>query len=128
MPDGSGHWRVAKPNLGFPAGRNKICLFDLTGIFRPGEPHRLRLRTNLEIYWDQIQWAQGLPSTPLHIQRLSPATADLRYRGFSVIKQANDSSPEIPQYNQLAGTAQRWRDLEGFYTRFGDVRELLAQH
>ena len=126
VPDASGHWRVAKPNLGFPAGRNKICLFDLTGIFRPGEPHRLRLRTNLEIYWDQIQWAQGLPSTPLHIQRLGPATADLHYRGFSVIKQANDSSPEIPQYNRLAGTAQRWRDLEGFYTRFGDVRDLLA--
>ena len=26
----------------------------------------------------------------------------------------------------LAGTAPRWRDLEGYYTRFGDVRELLA--
>ncbi len=83
VQDATGHWRVAKPNLGFPAGRNKICLFDLTGIFRPGDPHRLRLRTNLEIYWDQIQWAQGLPSTPLHIQRLTPKSADLHYRGFS---------------------------------------------
>ena len=26
----------------------------------------------------------------------------------------------------LAGTAPRWRDLEGYHTRFGDVRELLA--
>jgi hypothetical protein len=25
----------------------------------------------------------------------------------------------------LDGTAPRWRDLEGYYTRFGDVRELL---
>ena len=36
------------------------------------------------------------------------------------------SSPEIPDYNQLAGTKQSWRDFEGYYTRYGDVRELLA--
>ena len=72
VADAHGGWRVANPNLGFPAGRNKICLIDLTGVFRPGEPRRLRLRTNLEVYWDQIQWAQGLPSTPMKIQRLAP--------------------------------------------------------
>jgi hypothetical protein len=27
----------------------------------------------------------------------------------------------------LEGTAPRWRDLEGYHTRFGDVRELLAR-
>ena len=127
VPDGHGSWRVAKPNLGFPAGRNKICLIDLKGLFTPGTPHRLRLRTNLEIYWDQLQWAAGAPSQPIKVQRLQPATADLRYRGFSTIYQANASSPEIPNYERLSGTSARWRDLEGFYTRFGDVRELLAR-
>ncbi|HZI86014.1 MAG TPA: hypothetical protein VFD48_04220, partial [Pyrinomonadaceae bacterium] len=39
----------------------------------------------------------------------------------------NDSSPEIPDYNRLSGSKQRWRDLIGYYTRFGDVRELLMQ-
>jgi tetratricopeptide (TPR) repeat protein len=126
VPDGHGSWVVAKPNLGFPAGRNKICLIDLTGVFRPGTSRKLRLRTNLEIYWDQIEWAQGLVGSPLKITRLAPATANLHYRGFSAIHQANPSSPEIPDYNQLAGTAQRWRDLSGYYTRYGDVRELLA--
>ncbi|MGB6743938.1 MAG: hypothetical protein WBE38_09775, partial [Terracidiphilus sp.] len=29
-------------------------------------------------------------------------------------------------YNQLAATTQIWRDLEGYYTRYGDVRALLA--
>ena len=62
----------------------------------------------------------------MKIARLAPAVADLHYRGFSEIHQANSSSPEIPDYEQIAGTAQRWRDLEGYYTRFGDVRELLA--
>ncbi len=125
VPDGRGGWTVAESNLGFPAGRKKICLFDLTNVFRPGTPRRLRLRTNLEVYWDRIEWAKGLPATPLKITRLDPATADLHYRGYSVMNQANPSSPEIPDYNQLEGSTQRWRDLVGYYTRYGDVRELL---
>jgi tetratricopeptide (TPR) repeat protein len=125
VDDGHGNWRVAKPNLGFPAGRNKICLIDLTGIFRPGAPHRVRLSTNLEIYWDQIQWAQGLSGTQLKITRLAPAVANLHYRGYSIIHQANASSPEIPDYNHLLSTTQIWHDLSGYYTRYGDVRELL---
>jgi len=118
---------VARPNLGFPAGRNKICLIDLTGVFRPDTPRKVRLRTNLEIYWDQIQWARGLPGTLLKITRIEPSTADLRYRGYSTIHQANASSPEVPNYNHLMSTAQIWPDLEGYYTRFGDVRELLRR-
>jgi tetratricopeptide (TPR) repeat protein len=127
VADGRGGWKVARPNLGFPAGRKKICLIDLSGVFVPGAPRRLRLRTNLEIYWDSIEWAQGLPATELRVARLDPVVADLHYRGFSVVNQANASSPEVPDYNQLAGTAQRWRDLAGYYTRFGDVRDLLKE-
>src|SRR6201999_1323272 len=81
---------------------------------------------NLEIYWDQIEWAQGLSNAPIKITHLRPQSADLRYRGFSSIHQANPSSPEIPDYSQLAATTQIWRDLSGYYTRYGDVRELLA--
>ena len=127
VPNGQGNWTVARPNLGFPAGRNKICLIDLTGVFRPGSPRKVRLRTNLEIYWDQIQWAPGLPNTPLRIAHIDPSTADLRYRGYSTIHQANASSPEIPDYNHIASTTQIWRDLAGYYTRFGDVRPLLKK-
>ncbi len=127
VPDGRGGWRVAQPNLGFPAGRNKICLFDLTNVFTPGAPRRLRLRTNLEVYWDALEWAEGQPAIKPSITRLSPEFADLHYRGYSIINQADDSSPELPDYNRRSGSRQRWRDLIGYYTRFGDVRELLAR-
>ena len=127
VPDGRGGWAVARRNLGFPAGRNKICLIDLTGVFRAGSPRKVRLRTNLEVYWDQIQWARGLPDTPMQITRVSPAVADLHYRGYSTVHQANASSPEIPDYNRIASTTQIWPDLEGYYTHYGDVRELLHQ-
>jgi Tfp pilus assembly protein PilF len=126
VPDGRGGWRTARPNLGFPAGRKKTCLIDLENVFLPGTPHKLRLRTNLEVYWDSIEWAQGLPDTRLKVTRLDPSLADLRYRGYSVVHQANPSSPELPDYNRIASSRQIWRDLEGYYTRYGDVRELLA--
>ncbi|HKW18784.1 MAG TPA: FG-GAP-like repeat-containing protein [Terriglobales bacterium] len=125
VPDGRGGWTVARKNLGFPAGRKKICLFELTNIFRPGRPHKLRLRTNLEIYWDKIEWAKVIPNAQLKITRIAPQFADLHYRGYSVINQVNPSSPELPDYNHLEGSKQRYRDLVGYYTRYGDVRELL---
>ncbi len=126
VPDGHGGWKVARPNLGFPAGRKKICLIDLTNVFVPGTPRRVRLRTNLEIYWDSMEWAKGLPDTQLKIERLAPSMADLHYRGYSTIHQANASSPEIPDYNRLMATTQIWRDLAGYYTRYGDVGKLLT--
>ena len=127
VPEGNGGWTVARPNLGFPAGRKKNCLFDLEGIFRPGTPRRLRLRTNLEIFWDSIEWAKGVPETKLTTTQLDPSDADLHYRGYSVIRKPNDSSPELPDYGRFASSKQIWRDLIGYYTRFGDVRELLQK-
>ena len=67
------------------------------------------------------------PRRRLKTQRLAPRSAELRPRGYSLMTQANASSPELPHYDTLAGTSQRWRDLIGFYTRFGDVRELLEK-
>jgi tetratricopeptide (TPR) repeat protein len=125
-PDGHGGWRTVQANLGFPAGRKKICLINLENVFLPGTPRKLRLRTNLEIYWDSIEWAQGLPDTQLKVTRLDPSLADLHYRGYSVVHQANAASPELPDYNRIAASKQIWRDLEGYYTRYGDVRELLT--
>jgi len=127
IPDGHGGWKVIRPNMGFPAGRKKICLFDLANVFKDGSPRRLRLRTNLEIYWDLLEWAVGIPNAELKTTRLNPDVADLHHRGYSVINQKNDSSPEVPDYNRLSSSKQIWRDLIGYYTRFGDVRELLLR-
>jgi hypothetical protein len=41
------------------------------------------------------------------------------------VRAADYAAPEVPQYHALEGTAPRWRDLIGYYTRFGDVRELI---
>jgi tetratricopeptide (TPR) repeat protein len=127
VPDGKGGWVVAQDNLGFPAGRKKTILFNLTNVFRPDTPRRVRLRTNLEIYWDAIHWAQGLPDAPVKTATLNPSAADLHYRGYSVMHMPGEArAPEVPDYNQIEGTKQHWRDLIGYYTRYGDIRELLT--
>ncbi len=126
-PDAQGNWTTAKSGLGFPAGKLKTVVLDLNNIFRPGAPRRLRLRSNMEIYWDRLEWAGALPETTLKTQRIGLSSAELRYRGFSRFSQADDSSPELPDYNRLEGTAQKWRDMIGYYTRHGDVRELLEK-
>jgi hypothetical protein len=49
----------------------------------------------------------------------------LHYRGYSTIDRPDAGAPEVPNYYEILGTKQRWRDLIGYYTRYGDVRELL---
>ena len=122
---GTETFRVIRSGLGFPSGKDKTVLLDLSGAFGPTGPRRLRLRTNLEIFWDHIGWAVGRPDVTPVTTRLATAVADLRYRGFSVTTPMTNGSPERPAY-RLEGTAPRWRDLEGYHTRFGDVRALLA--
>lgn len=128
VADGRGGWRVARSNLGFPSGKNKAVTLDLSGLFKKGEPRRLRLATNLEIYWDRLSWAEKERTSEFKIQRLQPQSAQLRFRGFSQIDARDASSPELPKsYAPDAGVGQKWSDLIGFHTRWGDVRELVQQ-
>ena len=127
VPDGHGGWTVARDDLGFPAGKSKTMLIDLSDVFEDGTPRRIRLRTTMEIYWDRLAWATGRDSAPTETHRLDAETADLRYRGFSAVRQESRRHPEIPVYDSLAATTPIWRDLVGYHTRFGDVRELTQQ-
>jgi hypothetical protein len=102
-------------------------LIDLTEVMTSSSPRRLRLRTNMEVYWDKLEWAAGLPEAQIKTQRFNAETAELRYRGYSVMGRVDDSSPELPDYNRLEFTGQRWRDLIGYYTRYGDIGELLEK-
>jgi Flp pilus assembly protein TadD len=122
-----GRWVVAASDLGFPAGKSKTILIDLAQLTRAGAAgaRRLRLRTNLEIHWDAIGVADAAPSAALRTTRVVPGRATLGYRGFSVTQQPHRDLPEVPLYDRVASTAPRWRDLVGYYTRFGDVRDLV---
>ncbi|VTR95628.1 tpr repeat-containing protein : Family description./TPR repeat OS=Chthonomonas calidirosea (strain DSM 23976 / ICMP 18418 / T49) GN=CCALI_02286 PE=4 SV=1: TPR_9: VCBS [Gemmata massiliana] len=127
VPDGKGGWKVARDKIGFPAGKNKSVLLRLDGLDGPGVARRFRLRTNMEIYWDALHYARGAGGDQITEKELHPTVADLRFRGIVAMTQANRSSPELPHYDQLVAEGQPWRDLIGYHTRFGDIRELLAK-
>ncbi len=122
-----GVWMKARQGLGFPAGRVKTIVLDLQGLWPPGTARKIRLRTNLEIYWDKLEWAAGVDNHSIKTTHLNLASADLEFRGFSDMRQSDISSPELPNYDMLVANGQRWRDLQGYFTRYGDVRELLRK-
>ena len=122
----SGEWVVVHPDLGFPAGKNKTIMVDLGAALRAGDNPRMRLRTNLEVYWDSLGYAPGADPAVLDTTRLVSETAELRYRGFSRTTFEGPRRLEVPHYDRLANVTQQWRDLVGYHTRFGDVRELVG--
>jgi hypothetical protein len=126
VPDRDGNWKVLHDNYGFPAGKLKSILIDLENAFENQEDQRVRLTTTTEIYWDAIFQADKMDPSLISETSLDADKMELRYRGFSEWNRADSTSPSLPDYSEISSTAQRWRDLEGFHTRFGDVSELLS--
>ncbi len=122
--DEKGNWRRLKSNLGFPSGKHKTVIIELEKSWLD-EIKAYRLRTNMEIYWDQLASAERFSSEGLNISWSKIEKADLIYRGFSKVSEKDRFSPELPNYQILEGSEPIWRDLEGYYTRFGDVLPLL---
>ncbi len=120
----AGVWEPLRDNLGFPAGKNKDVVIELPPQSL-GVSRRFRLRTNMEVYWDFLGWSYQVEDTEPIITKLPTHTAELRQRGYSKLRPTDRLRPDTPIYEARA-SGQLWADLEGFYTRFGDVRELLA--
>lgn len=118
-------WEVLRQNLGFPAGKNKNVLIEIP-TDALARSRRFRLRTNMEIYWDALGWSHALPNPGKKTTAMPTTRAELRHRGFSKLRPLDRRRPDTPIY-ESAGRGQRWWDLEGYYTRFGDVRELLTK-
>jgi Flp pilus assembly protein TadD len=122
--DANGRWRTAVPSIGFPSGKNKTIAVDLAGKF-PTMDHHVRIRTNMQIYWDQAFVSQDLANSPAKITTLAPVSADLHYRGFSrVYRKGGRYGPYWFDYDQVTRESP-WRDIEGAFTRLGDVLPLL---
>jgi hypothetical protein len=120
-----GEWETVIDNLGFPMGKDKTVIADLSGKFLSAD-HRVRIRTNMEIYWDYIFFSGDLSTAPVRSTVLIPASADLHYRGFSRgFRKGGRYGPHWFDYS-VVDKDPKWRDLSGNYTRYGDVRPLLT--
>lgn len=108
-------------DLGFPAGLPRVMTRPLPDL-KPG-PCVLRIRTNMQVYWDQAYLAPA-EDVGLKVHSLPVERADLATRGF-IQEVYPDGRPPVA-YDD-ARTEQvpvtRW---EGNLTRTGDVTELLT--
>jgi len=119
-----GEWQTVIENTSFPMGKDKTMVIYLTGKFLAND-HRVRIRTNMEIYWDHIFFTIGGSPGSFRQTALQPMTANLHYRGFSrLYRKGGRYGPHWFDYNEVS-TEPQWRDLEGYYTRYGEVLPLL---
>jgi tetratricopeptide (TPR) repeat protein len=121
LPDGE--WqRITPGEAGFPAGLERTIVIDLTGKL-PAGARRIRLMSNLEIYWDQALIDQS-EHAEARTTEVGLSVATLHFRGYP--KQLEGASPGDLDYDynrvSLTGPFQHQR---GNYTRFGDVTELV---
>jgi len=101
---------------------------DLTGKLPPGT-RKIRLTTNLQIYWDQALVDNGATQHAQVRQTEVPlATARLAFRGYP--QQVEKATPDSPpgdltyNYNRISATGPfHWQ--QGEYTRYGSVTPLL---
>ncbi|HVW96197.1 MAG TPA: FG-GAP-like repeat-containing protein [Mucilaginibacter sp.] len=122
-----GQWQTVIDNLGYPMGRDKMVVVNLSGKFLTKTDRRIRIKTNMQIYWDQAFFSTGDTKSPVLMQDLKMTDASLAYRGYSATyRKGGPYGPEWFDYDNVT-KGQKWRDLTGFYTRYGDVLPLLQK-
>jgi Flp pilus assembly protein TadD len=121
-----GEWETVIENLGFPMGKDKTVIADLSSKFLSND-HRVRIRTNMEVYWDYIFFSERTNDAQVISTDLNPVSADLHYRGFSrSFRKGGRYGPHWFDYSSVDKN-RKWRDLTGNYTRYGDVLPLLTE-
>jgi tetratricopeptide (TPR) repeat protein len=151
--DANGKWVRVIDDMGFPAGGPRTMTADLTGKLPQGT-QKIRITTNLQIYWDSIlinRTAQVAPPSrrlsggrparhaegetpsgqPAGCRRyvcLTPVPlvrADLGFHGFPLKIEGTPPGNVQYIYEKVSATGPYAR-LAGTYTRYGDVLPLLT--
>ncbi len=123
LADGS--WKTVIDDMGFPAGLPRTITVDLTGKL-PAGTRRIRIVTNLQIYWDQVLVDNG-PQQPnaIHTTELPLEKATLDFRGYP--QQVDGATPGDLTYRyENASVTGPFSRERGSYTRYGDVTALLT--
>jgi Flp pilus assembly protein TadD len=121
------NWVRVVDDMGFPAGGARTMTADLSGKLPPGT-RRIRITTNLQIYWDDILISRTVQDNSQdRSARVTPvplARAELSFHGFPL--KIEDQPPGNVKYiyEKTSATGPYTRPA-GAYTRYGDVLPLL---
>lgn len=120
VPDDRGEFQCVRPFAGFPGGKPKTIVVDISGVLNEADP-RLRIAGSQQIYWDEAYLIADEPPAPCRTERLELRSADLHFRGFSQLMPRTSDQPHWYDYAHVSKHA-KWPPLEGLFTRYGDVQ------
>jgi tetratricopeptide (TPR) repeat protein len=124
-----GKW-LSLGEIGFPAGLPRVMTKEVTGKIG-AKTGRLRIRTNLQIHWDQIFLAPLLETAVedgkgfVHVRPLEVAGGTLAARGF--MKEVKVNGGPLIEYDDEQTERVEVTRWQGNLTRLGDVTELLRE-
>jgi len=118
-----GKWVRIVDDMGFPAGLPRTITVDLSGKL-PAGTKRIRITTNLQIYWDNILIDRSHQNENYKLTPVPLTKATLGFHGYP--RQIEDQPPGNVKYlyEQVSYTGPYARQA-GEYTRYGDVLPLL---
>jgi hypothetical protein len=121
VPDGT--WKRVIDDMGFPAGLPRTIVVDLTNKL-PRGTRKIRISTNLQIYWDQVLVDNGPERRTFRKTELPLVSSTLDFRGYP--RQIDGDTPGdlTYHYDEVSKTGPFSRQ-RGTYTRIGEVTELL---
>jgi tetratricopeptide (TPR) repeat protein len=122
--DARGKWVRVVEDMGFPAGLERTMVTDLTGKLPPGT-RRIRIVTNLKIYWDRVRIDQTPQIPDIRVSEVPLATAELAFLGYPKEIRLHPASDTTYSFSHRSPTGPYAR-AAGNYTRYGDVKALLT--
>jgi len=123
--DEQGRWVRVIDDMGFPAGGPRTMTADLTDRLPQGT-RKIRIWTNLEIYWDSILIDRASQNQSLRIRPVPLVRASLRFHGFPWKIEGQPPGNVSYVYEKASPTGPYTRP-SGLYTRYGDVLPLLTE-
>ena len=121
--DAQNKWVRVVEDLGFPAGLERTMVADLTGKL-PSGTRRIRMVSNLKIYWDAIRIDQTPDAKEIHSAEVPLAKASLEFLGYPREIRLTPASDTTYSFTRRSMTGPYAR-ARGNYTRYGDVLDLL---
>jgi hypothetical protein len=143
--DAQKKWKRVMDDMGFPAGGPRTMTADLSGKLPPGT-RKIRITTNLQIYWDSIliNRAKQGPTREIprpagknaglrddantespRVTRLPLVRADLEFHGYPFKIEGTPPGNVRYIYEKASATGPYTRP-SGTYTRYGDILPLLT--
>ena len=122
---GNGPWARVSDDIGFPAGLARTMIADLSGRI-PAGVNRVRVGTNLKIYWDQILIDTSPQTAAVQIHEIPVTEASLAFRGYPRRVEGAVRGDATFVYEDVSLTGPYARH-SGNYTAYGNVLPLVNE-